>query len=255
MIRLESVSFSYNGKPTLSNLSLDIKTGEFVGVIGPNGAGKSTLLRLMSKLLKPGSGRIWIGGKPLDQISIQALAREMAVLPAETFLAYDFTVEEVVRMGRAPHLGFFAEGSAGDDAIVDDALGAVDLSHLRRRNIHSLSSGERQRVFLAQALAQEPKIFLLDEPTVHLDVQHQLQTFRILREWNRKRGMTIVVISHDLNTAGQFCSRLILLNCGTVIVDGTPKEVLTEDHIRRVYEINAKVMAHPKTGSPAILFE
>ncbi len=255
MIKLVSVSFAYNGKKTLDDTNLHIAKGEFVGVMGPNGAGKSTMLRLMSKVLTPSQGQVWVDGNPLEEISVQDLARKMAVLPAETFLAYDFTVEEVVRMGRAPHLGFFSDGGPRDADIVEEALTAVGIENLRGRNIHSLSSGERQRVFLAQALAQEPQIFLLDEPTVHLDIQHQLQTFRILKEWNQKRGMTIVVISHDLNIAGQFCSRLVMLHEGAVVVDGPPKEVLTEQHIRRVYEIHAQVMAHPKTGLPAILFE
>lgn len=255
MIAIDSLKFSYNGKPTLDNVTLRIKEGEFAGIIGPNGAGKSTLIRMLSKMLEPASGSITLRGKPLGDISIRELAQDMAVLPAETFFAYDFTVREIVKMGRAPHLGFWSEGGALDDGIVERALEACGIAKLAERNIHSLSSGERQMVFLAQALAQEPKILLLDEPTVHLDIQHQIQVFRHLREWNEKRNMTVLVISHDLNVASQFCRRLILFHEGAIVTDGAPKEVLTEDNIQRVYGLRTKVIASPQTGLPAILFE
>lgn len=253
MLDVRAVEFSYNGKKTLQSVSLRVEAGDFIGVIGPNGSGKSTLLRLMSKILTPQKGEVLLFGKRLENYGVTELAKTMAVLPAETHFAYDFSVLDIVKMGRAPHLGFWSEAGPADLGIVRAALEAVSIPHLEARNIHALSSGERQMVFLAQALAQEPRILLLDEPTVHLDIRHQLDIFRLLKEWNEKRNLTTVVISHDLNVASQFCKKLVLLSQGEIAVQGTPKEVITEDHIRKVYGIDARIMAHPATGSPTVL--
>lgn len=255
MIELDRVGFSYNGKRVLESVSLRVEAEEFVGVLGPNGAGKSTLLKLMSKWIAPLEGRVLLRGIPLSEIPVRELAREMAVLPAETFLAYDFTVMEIVKMGRAPHLGFWSEGGSRDLEIVRGALEAVGIEHLAQRRIRSLSSGERQMAFLAQAMAQEPRILLLDEPTVHLDIQHQIRIFKLLKEWNERRKLTVLVISHDLNIASHFCKRLVLIHHGAVVSDGGPKEVITPENIRTVYGIDATVVSNPQTGLPALLFE
>ena len=254
LLRAESINFAYNGRTVLNNLSLEISEGEFLGILGPNGAGKSTLLRVLTHILRPISGRVTLRGRPLDQFPVKERARHLAVLPAEMVFAYDFTVREIVKMGRAPHLGLWSEGGPEDLKIVEDSLSTVGLSSLADRNIHALSSGERQLVFLAQALAQRPGILFLDEPTVHLDVSHQIRVFKLLREWNREKGLTVLVISHDLNVAAQFCRRLVLLHEGKVVTDGEPAAVITEENLRKVYGIEARVSAPPETQLPVILY-
>lgn len=253
LLKAEGVEFSYGGKRVLRGLSLEIQEREFLGVIGPNGTGKSTLLKVLTRILKPAAGRISFLGSPIEEFSVKSLARQMAVLPAETYFAYDFTVLEIVRMGRAPYLHFWSEGGERDIEIVRSALRAAGIEHLAERNIHSLSSGERQMVFLAQAMAQQPRILLLDEPTVHLDIRHQLGIFKILEEWNHG-GMTIAVILHDLNLAARFCRRLVLMREGEILRDGTPKEVITEENLKQSYGIPLKVLAGPETGAPAVIF-
>lgn len=254
-ILLDKIEFAYNGKPVLKDLNLTIQTGDFVGILGPNGAGKSTLLRLMSHVLKPCSGRLCLDGKPLSHYDPRILARQMAVLPAEIFFTYDFTVQEIVKMGRAPYLPFWSEGGQKDLTIVENAMKATGVWEFRSRNLHALSSGERQMVFLAQAMTQEPKILLLDEPTVHLDIRHQIEIFQILKDWNHSGNITVVIVSHDINIASQFCRRLILMKDGKIVSDGPPQEVITEKNIREVYKIQTKIFASPETGLPAIFFE
>ncbi|OGR81852.1 MAG: hypothetical protein A2902_05560 [Elusimicrobia bacterium RIFCSPLOWO2_01_FULL_64_13] len=255
MIQAEAISFSYNGKKVIRDVSLHLKKGDFMGVIGPNGAGKSTLLRLFSRILSPDRGSVAFSGRPARDMDEKEIARKLAVLPAETFYPYDFTVREIVKMGRAPHLGFWSEGNERDLMVVEVALDAVGIRDLAPRSIHSLSSGERQMVLLAQAMAQEPEVLLLDEPTVHLDIRHQVRLFRLLKEWNETGNLTVLVISHDLNIAAQFCGRLVLMKDGRLEKDGKPREVITEENLKNVYGIQARVIANPATGSPAILFE
>lgn len=254
MFELKEVTFSYNGRKVIDSLSLKINAGEMVGLIGPNGAGKSTLLRLLSKILSPEKGAVYFQNRRMDHISTKELAREMAVLPSETFIAYDFSVLEIVKMGRAPHLSFWSEGDERDLSIVQSALQAVGIEHLAERNIHSLSSGERQMAFLAQALAQEPRAILLDEPTVHLDLPHQLAIFSLLKKWNQEKELTIVLVSHDLNLASQFCGRIVLLHGGKIIKDGVPEEVVTKENLKEVYGVELTVMANPHSGLPTLFF-
>ena len=253
MIRVDSADFSYNGKMILNSVSLKIEDEEFLGILGPNGAGKSTLLRLLCGVLKPNQGQVFLEEKPLESYSIKDVARAIAALPAETFYPYDFSVEEIVKMGRTPHLGFWTGADLRDLEIVSQSLEMVGIPHLKDRNINSLSSGERQMVFLAQAMAQEPRTLLLDEPTVHLDIHHQLQIFKLLKEWNQKRKLTVAVISHDLNIASQFCGKLLLMHERRVIVEGPPKEVITEQNLQQVYGIQTKIIDNPVTGLPTIL--
>ena len=185
---------------------------------------------------------------------MKELSREIAILPAEIHLNFDFTVREIVAMGRAPHLSFWSEGAAMDFRIVNDSMQAAGILQLADRSIHALSSGERQMVYLAQAMAQQPKILLLDEPTVHLDIRHQLQIFNILKDWNAGGELSIAVISHDINISSRFCKRLALVHDGRIEKVGTPVEVVTEENIKQVYGINARVIQSPDSGLPAVLF-
>lgn len=249
MLELRGVSFSYKQTRALSDIDLIVSEGEFLGIIGPNGAGKSTLLRLMSKALRPSSGSILIGGRPLEQIGWRELAREMAFVSAEVYFDFPFTVLEVVLMGRTPHLGRFAVEGRRDLEIARRALRLTGAGHLEERIISQLSSGERQRALIAQALAQQPRILLLDEPTAHLDIKHEIEIFELLRALNRQQNLTIIAALHDLNLAAEYCHRLLLLAGGRIYKLGSPAEVLDERAIAEAYGASVLVAENPATGA------
>jgi iron complex transport system ATP-binding protein len=233
--------------------SVDLAAGDFVAVLGPNGSGKTTLLRLLSGTLSPGGGEVLLSGHPVRDLLPRQRARVLAVVLQESRILFNFSVLEVVLMGRAPHLGLWGlEGPADFDAA-RAALREVDLEGCENRNLDDLSSGERQRALIARALAQQPRILLLDEPTAFLDMKHALEIYEILRRLNRERGLTVVAASHDLNLAARYASRVALLHRGRVAADGTPVAVLTPETICRVYETNAEVFIDPATGAPYLI--
>jgi iron complex transport system ATP-binding protein len=254
LLEAKSVAFGYGPCEVLDGVSLSIREGDFLGVIGPNGAGKSTLLKLLTRAASPDRGSVEFLGRNLSEYSVKEIARLMAVLPAEMHFSYDFTVREVVKMGRAPYLPFWSEGTEKDLEIVHRAIAASGIEALADRSVRTLSSGERQMAFLAQAMAQQPRILLLDEPTVHLDIRHQVEIFRILEQWN-EGGLTVAVILHDLNVAARFCKRLVLMRQGRILRDGPPKEVLTEENLTQLYGIPMKVLPGSGSGAPAVLFD
>ena len=198
----------------LNGISLAIDRGEIAGIIGPNGSGKTTLLKLLSKVLKQESGSIRLMGRDLASMKHKEIARIVGVVPQGTSIAFSFTVREVVLMGRSPHLGILQMEQEADLKIADNAMGLTDTLELADRNIDELSGGECQRVIIARALAQEPKIMLLDEPTSYLDINHQLEIFDLIKRLNKERDLTVVIVSHDLNMAAEYCDRLILLKDG-----------------------------------------
>lgn len=251
-IELRSVGFGYTADRLFSGLSLAIAEHELFGVIGPNGSGKTTLLRLLARLLAPQAGEIDIAGKPLAGYSHRGLARLLGFMPQENHFAFDFSVEEVVVMGRNPFLGRFQRPGKLDLDKVRAAMEFTDTWTLRAKGINEVSGGERQRVVLARTLAQEPRILLLDEPTSHLDIHHQLSILDILRRLNRQ-GITVVVNLHDLNLASLACSRLLLLQEGKPVACDTPEQVLKPDLIRRAYGIEPIIERHPESGRPQIL--
>lgn len=251
-IELRSVGFGYTADRLFKDFSLAIAEREFFGVIGPNGSGKTTLLRLLVRLLSPQSGQIALAGKSLADYSHNGLARLLGFMPQENHFAFDFSVEEVVLMGRNPFLGRFQRPGKLDQNKVQAAMEFTDTWSLRRKGINEVSGGERQRVVLARTLSQEPHILLLDEPTSHLDIHHQLGILQILRRLNRQ-GITIVVNLHDLNLASLACSRLLLLDKGKPIACDVPEQVLTPDLIRQAYGIEPIIERHPESGRPQIL--
>lgn len=251
-IELRSVGFGYTADRLFSDFSLAIAEHEFFGVIGPNGSGKTTLLRLLARLLVPQAGEIEITGKPLDAYSHRGLARLLGFMPQENHFAFDFSVEEVVLMGRNPFLGRFQRPGKLDLDRVRAAMEFTDTWTLRAKSINEVSGGERQRVVLARTLTQEPRILLLDEPTSHLDIHHQLSILQILRRLNRQ-GITIVVNLHDLNLASLACSRLLLLHEGRPVACDSPEQVLKPELIRRTYGIEPIIERHPESGRPQIL--
>jgi iron complex transport system ATP-binding protein len=252
-IRLEQVSLGYGSRIILENASLEALPGVILGIIGPNGSGKSTLIRGMTRLLNPISGQIFIDGYTINNVKHSELAKLIAVVPQNAVLPELFTAVEVVLMGRTPHLGLFRYESNNDFTIVHKAMEATNTAHLAERRIGELSGGEKQRLIIARALAQEPKIVLLDEPTAHLDINYQIETMELIRHLCRKQNLVVVIALHDLNLAVQYCDRLLILNRGKVYSQGIPEDVVTAPIIKEVYGADVYVYPHPVNNLPATL--
>ena len=259
MLQADSVSYTHGGtretrtsrppaSPGVHGVSLAVERGSVVGILGPNGSGKTTLLRLLAGALTPASGVVRLEGADLSAMPRRQIARRIAVVPQETHLAFDYTVLEVALMGRYPHLGAFELEGPADLAIVRDALDATGTRGLERRMFPTLSGGEKQRVVIASALAQQADLMLLDEPTASLDLRYQIELVSLLAALNRERGLTLVVATHDLNFAASFCQRLILLRAGQVLAAGATADVLTADRIRSLYGVSADVQYHAAAG-------
>jgi iron complex transport system ATP-binding protein len=249
---LRQVSFSYDRLQVLSEISFEIGKGELVGVIGPNGAGKTTLLRLLAGYLAPQKGSVEFLGKDLHGYDKQALARTVATLPQGIANIFPYVVEEFILMGRYPHVDKrFGYGREGEE-IVREVMKSMGIEHLRGRLISMLSEGERQKVYLAQCVAQSPRALLLDEPVSHLDIKHQMQTLELLAALNRE-GLTIVMILHDLNLASEFCSRILLLSQGKIFADGDPGSTLTYQRLEEAYGTVVVVRENPLSGKPFVL--
>jgi iron complex transport system ATP-binding protein len=242
------LSFSYHGSFALRDASLTIAHGSVTGLLGPNGCGKTTLLKLLSGVLRPSQGGVTIGGRRLDTIPRRELARHVAVVPQETHPAFDYSVLEMVLMGRHPHLGLLQLEGPADLAIARDALSATGTAHLAHRAYMTLSGGEKQRVILASALTQGGDVLLLDEPTASLDLGYQLEIASLLAQLNRERGMTMVLATHDVNLAASICASIILMRDGRIVAHGAPADVLTPAFIRQVYGVDADVAFHPGAG-------
>ena len=249
MLSATDLSFAYHGgAPVLDGVSLSINRGWIVGLIGPNGSGKTTLVRVLNGTLTPSRGRVLLDNAPLTAMARRDLARRIAVVPQETHVTFDFTVLEIVLMGRYPHLGAFALEGPDDASIARKALAATGTAALEARQFATLSGGEKQRVVIASALAQSSDILLLDEPTTALDIGFQFEIASLLTALNRDRGTTMVVSTHDLNFASMLCTELVLLKAGRVLAAGATKDVLTAPNIRRLYDVDADVTFHPRAG-------
>jgi iron complex transport system ATP-binding protein len=248
LLRAADVSFGYGATPVLQGVSLDVPRGSFVGVLGPNGCGKTTLLKLMAGVMPPRAGDLALDGEPLGQIPRRQLARRVAVVPQETHPAFDYTVLEMVLMGRHPHLGRFAIEGPADVAAAHDALAATGTAQLASRSYMTLSGGEKQRVIVASALAQAPDLLLLDEPTASLDLGFQMGIAALLGRLNRERGVTMVLATHDLNLAASACGSLVLLRRGRVLAQGPTAEVLTPANVLALYDVDADVAFHAGAG-------
>jgi iron complex transport system ATP-binding protein len=234
--------------PGLHGVTLRVEPGSLVGVLGPNGSGKTTLLRALSGTLIPQSGRVTLDDVDLSRMSRAAVARRMAIVPQETHLAFDYSVLEIVLMGRYPHLGPFELEGPDDLAIARDALAATGTASLERRLYATLSGGEKQRVIIASALAQSASILLLDEPTASLDPGYQIEIAALLRHLNNERGITMIVATHDLNFAASICRELVLLRAGRVLASGPTPTVLTAARVAELYGVEADVQHHERAG-------
>ena len=219
-----------------------------MGILGPNGSGKTTLLRVLSGTRRPTAGRVLLDDRPLNTLTRRDVARRIAVVPQETSLAFEYTVLEMVLMGRHPHLGLFELEGPDDLAIAREMLQATGTADLEQRRFSTLSGGEKQRVVIAAALTQSAGILLLDEPTASLDLAYQLEVASLLTDLNRTRGVTIAVSTHDLNLAASVCRELLLLKDGRVIAYGPTAEVLTPENVRALYDVDADVHRHDRSG-------
>jgi|YNPNPStandDraft_1061719.scaffolds.fasta_scaffold00772_8 iron complex transport system ATP-binding protein len=251
--RVDNLCAGYGDHAVLNCVSLELGSGDFLGVIGPNGSGKTTLLRSMSRVLKPLQGKVCLDGRDIYCIPSREFARKVAVVPQETFVPFEFSVLEIVLMARSPRMGRFAFESNRDVEVALEALALTGTIHLRDRTINALSGGERQRVLLARALAQEPEILLLDEPTSHLDISFQFEIMDLVLSLNRDRGLTVLAVLHDLNLASHYCDRLVMMGAGEIKATGSPNQVLTADAVRRVYGAEVWVRQHPTTRRPYII--
>jgi iron complex transport system ATP-binding protein len=252
MIEVNSVSFRYHEDWVLQDVSFRVEKGEFVGVIGPNGSGKTTLLKILYRLLSPQKGEILFELVPMKKMDRTDIAKRIAVVAQETHLLFPFSVLETVLMGRSPHLGHLMFESEKDVEITKKAMEWTKMLPFSERSMDELSGGERKRVFIARALAQEPEVILLDEPTANLDIHHQMDFLDLILTLNRERGLTIVMASHDMNIASEFCDRLILLQGGGVYKIGTPDEVITQENIEKVYGCEVWIDQNPFSGMPRI---
>jgi iron complex transport system ATP-binding protein len=252
-MRASEIHAGYPGVPVLRGVSVEVAAGEMLAIVGPNGAGKSTLLKVLGGSLSPRAGSVELFGRPLDSLDRREFARTVASVSQENAVAFRFTVMEIALMGRAPHLGAWRFESAHDLEIASAALERFDLRHLAARHVQELSGGERKRVFLARALAQEPKLALLDEPTAFLDLKHVAEIFARFRELCAERGLAVVATLHDLNAAALYADRVMLLADGAAAAYGTPAEVLTADNLRRVYDTEVYVGHNPSTGALIVL--
>jgi len=252
-LRAEGVARAYGARAVLAGVDLVVAPGELVGLIGPNGAGKTTLVRVLSGVTPPDAGRVLLDERPLATWAPRERARAIAVVPQDPHVEFPFTVLEIVLMGRAPHLDGLGFAGARDLAIARGALARLDLHGLEHRRLDALSGGERQRVFLARALAQEPRVLLLDEPTTHLDLRHQATILEVVREGVRARGVAALAVLHDLNLAAVACDRLVLLAGGRVAAAGTAREVLRRDTIEGAFAASVYVGTHGAADVPVVL--
>lgn len=253
LLQVNNLVGGYGREMVIKDVSFMIKKGEFVGIIGPNGSGKSTLLRLMSRVLVPGHGGVIFSGRDIARMGLKDLACQVAFVSQDTAINFSFSVEEIVLMGRIPHLKRLQSEVRKDFDIAERALSLTDTLGIRKKDIDGISAGERQRVIIAKALAQEPALLLLDEPTSHLDIGHQVQILDLLKKLNRRDDLTIVMVLHDLNLASEYCSRIILLDEGKIFKDGTPDEVLTYQNIESVYKTIVIVNRNPLSSKPYVM--
>jgi iron complex transport system ATP-binding protein len=252
-IEVKNLSFAFGSIPVLEEVGLTFEAGKFYAVLGPNGSGKTTLLRNIAKAVAVRPATIWVNAIDIAAASPGELARQLAVVPQNTVVDFEFSVFDVVLMGRTPYLPRFAVESETDLAVAREAMELTDTWQLRERSITQLSGGERQRVIIARAIAQQTGIIALDEPVSHLDLRHQIVLLQKLRELNRARRITVLTVLHDLNLAAAFGDRLILMLQGRVDCEGSPDEILQPEIIKRVYGVEVDLVRTPDNGRPYVI--
>ena len=248
IIQIRDTTFSYDQKPVLHSISMDVQPGEFVGVIGPNGSGKSTILKLLGGVLSAGPGNLLFKGVDYLNQNRKHLARSITWVPQEHSMAFPFKVSEIVLMGRHPYLSAFTFEGEEDIEIAHSAMERTQTLQFAQRGFNEISGGEKQRVVIAGAIAQEPEVMILDEPTSALDIKYQIQILSILKRLNESKKTTVILAMHDLHLASKFCTRLILLEEGKIFKDGKTEEVLQKEHIEKVYGVKVHLI-HDQDGN------
>ncbi len=251
-LRVNDLFFKYGNKEVLKNINMNIKPGAFISIIGPNGSGKSTLLKNISTYLRPQKGSILLNSIDINSFPRKEISKNISVVPQNTSLEFDFKVKDIVMMGRHPYIDRFRGETSQDIKIVEKAMYYTNIIMLSHRMFNELSGGEKQRVILAQALAQEPKILLLDEPVSHLDLQHQVEILDLIKNMSTLESLTIISVLHDLNMASEYSDYIILLKDGKVLYEGKPDEVLNQENIAEAFNINVYINGNPMTGKPYI---
>ena len=252
-LEARGVDFCYYDELVLQEIDLVLRRGELVGLIGPNGSGKTTLLKVLSGLLSPKRGSVRLDGEELRHFPRRQIAQRIAVVPQELSTPFIFTAWEMVMLGRTPHVRPLVGASSRDRQVAEEKMALTGTLELASRPFNELSGGEQQRVIVAMALAQEAEILLLDEPTVHLDINHQVEILELIKQLNRQQGLTVLTIIHELNLAALYFDRLLLLDCGRIVAQGRPDQVLREERIRQVFQANVQVQAHPTHPAPHII--
>ena len=253
MLRADTVSIGYGQRIVVEDLSLELMKGGITALVGPNGSGKSTLLKTLARLLKPSTGEVYLNGTAISRMSTSVVAQEIAVLPQGPVAPAGLTVGELVEQGRYPHAGPLKMLRKQDYAAIGEAMRLTGMEDFANRSLDSLSGGERQRAWIALALAQETPVLLLDEPTTFLDIGHQLEVLELVEQLNRERGMTVVLVLHDLNHAARYASRMVALKDGEIVADGPPSEVLTAELLDFLFGVHAHIISDPETGKPVCL--
>lgn len=254
LLGAEKVYFSYGSAPTLTEIDFALDCGALRAMLGPNGSGKTTLLKLLTGILHPTSGSVMYQGVDLKKMTRREIAKRIALVPQEMNLQFGFTAQQMVMLGRTPHVRALGGASRQDRAVVEEMIELTEIGDLRERVVTELSGGEQQRVVIAMALAQEPQVLLLDEPTVHLDINHQIEILELLRRLNRERGLTVLATMHDLNLASLYFDDVVLLERGRIVARGTPDAVLNAEQIRAVFHANVLIQPHPtQSQSPQVI--
>ncbi|MFA5863576.1 MAG: heme ABC transporter ATP-binding protein [Phycisphaerae bacterium] len=253
MLYIENIHAGYGPKEVVHGVTVQVREGQFLGLIGPNGSGKSTLLRVAGGVLPFSRGSVTLNGDDIRKIPKRSLARTLAVLPQNFNVDFPFTVREIVAMGRFPYIAFLGRETAHDLQIIAQAMELADVTELADRVITELSGGERQRAYIAMCLAQEPSILLLDEPTSHLDITHQISILDLIRSLNRRQGLTVMAVFHDLNLAAEYCDNLLVLNQGKMDAVGPAQDILTAPRIAKIYQTTVYIEKNHVSGKPHIV--
>jgi len=252
-LKVKNISFSYDSVEVLGDISFELKQGEILGIVGPNGSGKTTLLRCINKVLKPKGGVVFLDDINLALIRQKEIAQKIGVVPQNSTHRFPFTVFDIVLMGRFPHKGRFDKEKEEDFDIVDRYLSLSGISHLASRLITEISGGEHQKVVIARALAQKPQVLLLDEPTLHLDINHQIELLELLKVLAKDENLIVIMVSHDLNLAARYSDKILILKEGKIYQAGLPEEVITYQCIKEVYGIETEIIRSQITNSLNII--
>ncbi|MDR1630875.1 MAG: ABC transporter ATP-binding protein [Oscillospiraceae bacterium] len=253
MIKTKNLNVKYEKHEVIPDFSFEVVQGEILSILGPNGSGKSTILNAIAKFIAHQDGVIYLEGSDMAKMGVKAVAKRLSVLAQVNQSPEDFTVRDLIYYGRLPHKKWYEQKNEKDDCVIEWAIGQTNLSALADKRVVTLSGGERQRVWIALALAQEPKVLMLDEPTTYLDICHQIEVLELLKDLNKRLGLTIVMVLHDLAHAARYSDRVVVLQNGSMVADGRPEEVLTKELIREVYHVDAYIATDECLGGFCIL--